>query len=125
MKKELIHLVGEQVYLKNGEINKPFMRDKIFNHPASRHAVNEIVHPAVGKDYEKWHQEKKSPFTVKEAALLVESGSCKDLDHLIMIEAPLQVRIQRVIQREQISSAQVRGRIESQLTDKKKSDVDR
>src|SRR5690625_6126415 len=90
------------------------MRDKIFNHPATRHAVNEIVHPAVGKDYEKWHQEKKSPFTVKEAALLVESGSYKDLDHLIMIEAPLQVRIQRVIQRDQISSAQVRGRIDSQ-----------
>ena len=123
VKNDLVQLLGENVYLQNGRINKPFMRDQIFKNPVIREAVNEIVHPAVGRDYEKWHQESVAPFTMKEAALLVESGSYKDLDHLIMVEAPLQLRMQRVIRRDNISSEEVRHRIDSQWPDEEKSKV--
>lgn len=123
LKNDLIRLLGEKIYLENGELNKPYMRKQLFNNSKIRHAINEIVHPAVGRDYEKWHRGQEASFTLKEAALLVESGSYRELDHLIMVMTPLSLRIQRVIHRDKISSEEVRQRIRSQWSDAEKLKV--
>lgn len=123
VREHLIRLLGKNVYLDDGNLNRPFMRDQLFNDPDIRLAVNAIVHPAVGRDYENWHSRQTAPFTLKEAALLVESGSYKTLDHLISVTVPLPVRIQRVMHRDQISSEAVRQRIKSQCPEEEKHKV--
>lgn len=123
VREHLIRLLGKNVFLDEGNLNRPFMRDQLFNDPDIRLAVNAIVHPAVGRDYENWHSRQTAPFTLKEAALLVESGSYKTLDHLISVTVPLPVRIQRVMHRDRISSEAVRQRIKSQWPEEEKHKV--
>ena len=123
VKKQLTELLGNQTYDPNGNLNKDFLRNQVFGNPSTREAINAIVHPAVGRDYEKWHAAQQSPYTLKEAALLVESGSYRVLDHLIMVRAPVPVRIQRIINRDSIAADQVWQRMDSQLPDEDKAKV--
>src|SRR5690606_3303306 len=104
-------------------LQKEFLRNQVFGNPQIRESINAIVHPAVGVDYELWHASQTSPYTLKEAALLVESGSYKTLNHLIMVKAPLANRIQRIMARDKIDAAAVEMRINSQLPDVKKEAV--
>lgn len=121
MKDALRNLLGKNVYKADGNLNKPFLRDQLFNDSAIRQSINGIVHPAVGRDYEEWHRKQNAPFTLKEAALLVESGSYKSLDHLIVVLSPLVTRIQRVMQRDQVSADTVRQRMKSQWPEEEKA----
>lgn len=123
VKNQLTELLGERTYDASGNLNKEFLRDRVFGNASTRKAINAIVHPAVGRDYDKWHALQHSPYTLKEAALLVESGSYRNLDHLIMVQAPVPVRIQRIMNRDSITADKVWQRMESQLPDADKAKV--
>lgn len=123
IKSHLTALLGEDAYLTSGELNKPFLRQQLFGNADIRKQIDAIVHPAVGKDYEQWHAAQHTPFTLKEAALLVESGSYKELDHLIMVKAPAELRFQRIMQRDKIGMEEVHKRIQSQWPEEKKSEA--
>src|SRR5690606_25440445 len=75
VKSRLITLLGAQAYDRLGRLQKEFLRQQVFENPPMREAINAIVHPAVGRDYDRWHEAQHAPYTLKEAALLVESGS--------------------------------------------------
>lgn len=120
---QLTELLGDRTYDASGNLNKEFLRHRVFENASTREAINAIVHPAVGRDYVKWHTVQHSPYTLKEAALLVESGSYHDLDHLIMVQAPVPVRIQRIMVRDSISAVKVWQRMDSQLPDADKAKV--
>jgi dephospho-CoA kinase len=82
---------------------------------------NAIVHPAVAADTQQWaNNHAKAPYILKEAALLVETGSYKLLDKLIVVTAPVETRIQRVIQRDNIERHEVEARLKHQLPDEEK-----
>lgn len=117
---QLSDLLGSQVYDENGQLNKDFMRQQVFENPSTREAINAIVHPAVGRDHQRWHKMQISIYTLNEAALLVESGSYRRMDHLIMVQAPLAIRTQRIMARDSIDVLGVRKRMESQLPDEAK-----
>jgi len=119
----LLELLGQQTYTTDGKLNKEFLRTRVFGSPSTRESINAIVHPAVGRDYEQWHARQTSPYTLKEAALLVESGSYLSLDHLIMVRAPITLRFQRVMARDFISAKSVLDRMASQLADEEKERV--
>lgn len=123
VKNKLISLLGPKAYDDKGMLQKEFLRKQVFENSEIRESINAIVHPAVGRDYELWHKRQTSPYTLKEAALLVESGSYKTLNHLIMVKAPLANRIQRIMARDKIDAAAVETRINSQLSDEKKEAV--
>ncbi|WP_236980190.1 dephospho-CoA kinase [Membranihabitans maritimus] len=118
--KDLINLLGKDIYQPNGKINKKRMSEAVFDNPYMRKKINNIVHPAVGQDYEEWHSFQSSKYTLKEAALLIESQSYKSLDFLIVVTAPQPIRIQRVMQRDTISEVEVRNRINSQMKEEEK-----
>lgn len=100
LKVEITKLLGEQAYLRNGELNRNFIADEIFKNDALRLKLNQIVHPFVIKDGQKWQkQHANCKYTIKEAALLVQSGSYKYLDKLIVVTAPESLRIQRILKR--------------------------
>jgi dephospho-CoA kinase len=91
---------GETSYRKDGSLNRDFLRQKVFNDSLELHQLNQLVHPRVAVDSEKWTEENEnSPYTVKEAALLFESGAYKSLDKIIMVTAPESLRVQRVVRR--------------------------
>jgi dephospho-CoA kinase len=108
-------LLGEESYLK-GELNRVYVSKKVFNDKKLLEQYNAIVHPAVADDTLKWSQRhSNAPYVLKEAALLVESGAYKFLDKLIVVTAPLEIRIQRVMQRDNVSRESVEARIRNQM----------
>ena len=113
---------GEDVYI-NGTLDRKLLASKVFNDPARLSLLNSLVHPAVFRDTERWIEEqrdKKVPYILKEAALLVETGSYKALDKLIVVVAPLNTRIQRVTERDKVDEAEIIARVKNQLPEEEK-----
>ncbi len=117
-------LLGTQAYCDDGSLNKPEISRIIFRDPALRKQLNAIVHPAVGRDvgrwFDQWEKNEQVPYALEEAALLIESGSWKTLNHLIVVTCPLEVRIERVMQRDHLPREAVEARLASQLTDEER-----
>ena len=114
-------LLGENAYSSNGELNRPFIAEKVFKHKELLNKLNALVHPAVWKDGEEWHQKQQSPYTIKEAALLFESSGNQFLDKIITVIAPEEIRIQRVMARDSVSQEQVQSRMNKQWAESKKA----
>ena len=108
---------------KNGRLDRKKVSSIVFSDKNKLQQLNAIVHPAVIKDAEQWQNEqsgKNVPYTLKEAALLFESGSYKELDKIILVSAPLQLRIERVMQRDSTSEEEVLNRINHQMPENEK-----
>ena len=113
---ELIREFGEDA-VNDGKANKEFFRKLVFNDEGQRKKLNAIVHPAVGKDFEIWVQgHAELPYLLKEAALLIEAGSYKELDVLIGVFAPKEERVKRVLKRDPYrSETDVRNIMDKQM----------
>ena len=113
---------GEEVYV-NGTLDRKLLAAKVFNDKAKLDLLNSLVHPAVYRDTERWveeQKEKKVAYILKEAALLVETGSYKALDKLIVVTAPIETRIERVSERDDADAADVLARVKNQLPEAEK-----
>ena len=113
-----LKLVFGNVIFDDELLNKDKLSKIVFNNPEMLKQLNQIVHPAVKKDFDKWlllHE--NQPLVVKEAAILFESGSYKDCDVIITIVAPVEERIQRVVERDHTISDAVLSRINNQWSD--------
>ena len=110
----------------NDWLDKQKLSKLVFNHPDQLKLLNQIIHPTVKLDFEKWLiANSNSPLIIKESAILFESGSYKDCDAIISISAPQELRIQRVLDRDCLTYEEVISRINNQWTDemrKNKSD---
>lgn len=114
---------GSQVYLENGEINRSHLSQLVFNDKTKLAKLNNLVHPAVFRDAEDWQQEQAAQgqaYSLKEAALLFETGSNKQLDKIIVVTAPEALRIQRVMQRDNLEEEQVLARMRNQMPQEEK-----
>lgn len=119
----VVQIFGPSAYTPEGEYDRPAVARMAFTHPEKLAALNALVHPAVEQESLKWHRQLAAdglPYTLKEAALMVESGSHRHLDCLIVVTAPEEVRIARVMQRDGLTEAQVQARIRSQLPESRK-----
>jgi len=119
IKKQLIELFGEATY-KDGKLDRTFLAAIVFSDKEKLELLNGIVHPIVIQEAKDWAERQTSRYSLKEAALLFESGSYKELDYTILVTAPMDVRIQRVIKRDGVTEQQVRERISKQLSDEEK-----
>ena len=122
---KVIHQVNAlfegKVLLDDGSLDRSKIASLVFNDEQLLSALNQIVHPAVASDFEEFKkQNSQQPLVFKEAAILFESGSYKDCDATILITAPLNVRIDRVVKRDGISKEAVLQRMKNQLTDEEK-----
>ncbi len=110
-------LFGEQAYI-DGQLNRKHIASVVFNDDDKLQALNNIVHPAVGKDFESWLKENSTaPLLIKEAAIMIESGAYKSLDKLLVVSAPMDLRIQRVVQRDNVTAEEVSKRMNKQLSE--------
>lgn len=119
----LIKQFGEAVYLEDGQLNRAYLSSVVFTDEKRLQALNAIVHPVVIQHGTDWAEAQSYPYSLKEAALLFESGSYKSLDYIILVTAPLEMRIKRVVKRDAVSREQVLDRINKQMPDEKKSEI--
>lgn len=119
---ELKGAFGEELYTE-GRLNRPWLAERIFNNPEERKTVNALVHPAVGRDFDKWSAEQDSPYVLKEAAILFETGGHVLSDFNILVTAPEDLRIQRVKDRDSSTTEQVKSRMDAQWSDEKKAEL--
>jgi dephospho-CoA kinase len=111
---------GDTVF-DNGILNREKLSGIVFNDPEKLKLLNAIIHPAVKKHFSSWIlNHKNTPYIIYEAAILFESGSYKDFDIIITVTAPLESRIQRVIQRDKTTRENVLSRINMQWNDEKR-----
>lgn len=116
VKERIIAAFGEEAY-HNGEYNRAYIAQIVFNNSEKLAILNGIVHPALAEYFKRWAKEQTSPYVLKEAAILFESGSYKDCDYIITVTAPEEVRIARVMARDHCTEAQVRARMAQQWSD--------
>lgn len=107
---------------QNGSLNREYLGKLVFSNPEKLARLNALTHPAVGKDFEEWvDAHATSPYAVKEAALLIESGMNAHLDLLVLVTAPTDIRIARVVKRDTHRTEQdVRLVIQRQMPEEEK-----
>jgi dephospho-CoA kinase len=110
---------GEQAY-KNGILDRKYLSRTVFVNIEKLNLLNSLVHPATIKDAAEWMSKQSSPYSIKEAALIFESGSEKNLDYVIGVQSPLSLRLQRTIDRDHITIEQVKARMNHQMDEEQK-----
>ena len=112
---------GTESYFDDGSLNRKHIAANVFNNETELAKLNSIVHPAVFRAFDNWVAGiKNAPYIMKEAALLFESSSYKMCDQTIMVTAPLELRINRVMQRDGLSRAEIESRNARQFSEEKK-----
>ncbi|MGJ1448129.1 dephospho-CoA kinase [Sphingobacterium spiritivorum] len=119
----LTETFGKETYFEDGSLNRAFLSSKVFGDEAQLKLLNGIVHPAVIRAGEEWAQKQTAAYSLKEAALLFETGSYRQLDYTILVTAPEDIRIARVVARDHTEAEKVRDRISKQMSDKEKSEL--
>ncbi len=115
----LIDLVGENVYL-GGELDKKVLATAIFSNDELRQKVNHLIHPIVRQDFEDWTKAQTSDLIFNEAAILFETGVYRNFDATVLIYAPIELRLKRVLKRDIITQEEVLARMNNQLKDDEK-----
>jgi dephospho-CoA kinase len=113
---------GSLSFFPDGTLNRKFLADQVFQDEEKRMKLDQLVHPRVAEDYSKWVNIQSFAYIVKEAALLIETGSYKTLDKTIVVTAPDELRIKRVLGRDAHRTEQmVRDIINSQMPQQEKA----
>ncbi|MEI8280371.1 MAG: dephospho-CoA kinase [Bacteroidota bacterium] len=116
---DIKQLFGDAAY-QNGQLDRPFIASIVFSHPDKLRQLNALTHPATFRYAEEWIAQQNAPYIIKEAAILFESGSHKELDAVIGVYAPIDIRIKRVLLRDNTSEQKVRERIAQQMDEDEK-----
>lgn len=119
IKRKLIHLFGEKAYI-NDILNKQFVADIIFNDKAYLQKMNDIIHPRVAKHFKKWMSKQEAPYIIKEVAILFENGGHKAYDYIVTVTAPKDLRVKRVLMRDDTTKEKIQAIMKNQWTDKEK-----
>ncbi|OIQ29011.1 MAG: dephospho-CoA kinase [Bacteroidetes bacterium MedPE-SWsnd-G2] len=120
VKKRLVDLFGKGAYI-NGKLNKPFISDLIFYDKSLLKKMNAIVHPAVGSHFKTWQSSQNAPYVLKEAAIIFEINAQKQYDYIITVIADQELRIKRVMERDNSDHEKVISIINNQLSDAEKT----
>lgn len=110
---------------RDGKLNRSYLADHVFDNKEKLEQLNQFVHPVVREDYRQWRKQfEDNPYTLKEAALLFETGSYHELDQTILVFAPLPLRIQRVLLRDiHRTKSDVEKIIKNQLAEEEKKNL--
>lgn len=118
--KGLVALLGKKVYA-DGVLNKPLLASCLFGNPEQAKRVNGIIHPRVKEDFRRWAQAHAAfPVIAIESAILIESGFAGEVDVIVLIYAPVEIRIERAVKRDSTSREWIEKRVRSQMSDEEK-----
>ena len=120
IRNNLIQLFGNEIYNSEKKINREKLANIIFNSDVELEKVNKVVHPAVRKEFMNWLKRQKTDYVIHEAAILIESGFYKMMDFTILVSAPDEMRIERVMRRNNLTRESVISRMAKQWPDSEK-----
>jgi dephospho-CoA kinase len=122
LKQAIIDTFGTASYTEEGAYNRKYIAGIVFNDKEKLAELNALVHPAVIKYGNDWAEEHRhSKYILKEAALMFESGSYKHNDINILVLSPLELRLQRIEQRDGIAREEILKRIQAQMPEEEKA----
>ncbi len=116
LRRKIVQLLGEESFV-NGMLNRSYIAKKVFNDKELLGKLNGIVHPAVRKHFLRWTKKKDHPYVVQETALLFENGMQDFYDKIVLVTAPKELRIERIMERDGSTRHQVLERMDNQLDD--------
>ncbi len=120
IKKKIQAAFGRDIYAENG-LKRAELAQIVFHDQDKLNTLNHIVHPAVHEDFSEWCRDKEFfPYVIEEAAILLESGAYRDMDEVIMVYAPKELRVSRVMERDNLSREDVLQRMKNQLPEEEK-----
>ena len=120
IRRELTDLLGDELY-QGGMLNKQMLANFLFASAENAEKINAIIHPQVKQDFRRWCTcHSASQFVAMESAILFESGFDSEVDVVVMVYAPQEVRIQRAMMRDAASRTQIEQRIKRQMDDEAK-----
>jgi len=117
LKKEIIKIFGKEAY-SNNSLDRKYISSIVFSDPAKLKLLNGIVHPATKKDSERWMLSQTTPYAIHEAALIFEAKVDDRLDYVIGVSSPEELRIQRAMQRDNVTREEVIKRMKQQIDEK-------
>ena len=115
-------IVEESIQDKEGKLNRKKLASILFSNPEKLKKVNAYIHPMVKDVFDEWISNftNESMYVIREAAILIESGSYKDCDAIILVTAPEELRIERVMNRDGVNKVDVIERIRNQMSEEEK-----
>jgi dephospho-CoA kinase len=119
VKASIIKLFGKEAYINNN-YNRKYIAHIVFNQAEKLKALNELIHPKAIEAAKQWFEKQQTPYAIKEAAILFESKAEQDIDIIIGVTAPEQIRIERVMQRIGCSKNEVIKRMQQQMPQEEK-----
>jgi len=118
--KELNLMIGDKAYSED-RLNRELVSNKIFNDPELRQKINKLIHPIVREDFDQWKRSfKDEKFIFNEAAILFETGAYLNYDAVILVHAPLELKMKRIKKRDGSSEEEVLKKMKSQWSDEQK-----
>lgn len=117
--KAISNLFGNDVYI-SGKLDREKVASMVFNQPTLLKQLNKVVHPATISYGNSWMQQQTTSYVIKEAAIFFESGSYKEMDVMIGVFAPVELRIKRVLTRPGMTREKVLERMANQIGDEQK-----
>jgi dephospho-CoA kinase len=118
IKGQLKKRFGSDFFLQNNSLDRKKLAALVFSNAEKLEQLNSIIHPFVKKHFTDWLQkQEENKYIIKEAAILFESGSNKGLDKIIVVTAPEQIRIQRVVDRDHTTAEKVKSIMRNQMSE--------
>lgn len=119
IRQAIILLLGKNAF-KDGTLNRSYISNMVFKDNKLLERLNKIVHPEVKKHFIDWKNEQNAPYVIQETALIFENKSQDNYDKIILVTAPIEIRIARVTARDSVTESSILDRINNQLTDTEK-----
>ncbi|MDA9663570.1 dephospho-CoA kinase [bacterium] len=119
LKNLIITHFGDDIY-KNGLLNSKLLSSIVFSNKVKLQKLNSLVHPMVKEEFKIWCINQQSKYIIKEAAILFESNSHQELDAVICVSAPIEMRIRRILNRDHLSENDIKKRIDNQISQEEK-----
>lgn len=119
LRKAIINHFGERSYEGN-ELDRAYLASHVFRDKEKLKLLNSLTHPVTIRDAEEWMKKQSTAYALKEAALIFESGSEKQLDFVIGVSAPEELRISRTMKRDHTTPEKIRERMNGQLNEEEK-----
>lgn len=119
IKKKLIAEFGIETY-KDGQLNRPYLSSIVFNDKKKLAKINAIVHPEVAKHFAKWAKKQEADYIIQENAILFENNNSAEFDFIIVVTAPDDIKIARILKRDASTKEEILSRMSNQWNDDKK-----
>ena len=120
VKKLIINRFGQEVYFDDGTLNRKLLSYHLFKNEEAMRFIEAVLYPALNQHFDEWCKQQKSPYVLYESAILFEKNYQKFFDMIIFVSAPEDIRLQRVMKRDDCTEENVRSRMRLQLSEETK-----